>query len=111
MTTSSDPEEIRRDIERTRANLSGDVDALADQANPKNIARRQVENVKGSIKDRGNDLKDKIMGVASDASDTAHGAADSVRGTAGNAQGALANAQGAEFRNRAFGFGVAVEEC
>ena len=32
MTTSSDPEEIRREIERTRANLSGDVDALADQA-------------------------------------------------------------------------------
>ncbi|RYZ24846.1 MAG: DUF3618 domain-containing protein, partial [Propionibacteriaceae bacterium] len=88
MTTSSDPEEIRREIERTRANLSGDVDALADQANPKNIARRQVENVKGSIRDKGTDLKDKIMGVASDANDSAHETAANVRSAAGDAQGA-----------------------
>ncbi|MGI3786287.1 MAG: DUF3618 domain-containing protein [Janthinobacterium lividum] len=94
MTTSSDPEEIRREIERTRANLSGDVDALADQANPKNIARRQVENVKGSIKDKGNDLKDKIMGVASDANDSAHETADNVRAAAGDAQGVVSNVPG-----------------
>ena len=91
MTTSSDPEEIRREIERTRANLSGDVDALADQANPKNIARRQVENVKGSIKDKGNDLKDKIMGVASDASDSAHETAANARAAAGDALGAASD--------------------
>ena len=30
MTTSNDPEEIRADIERTRAALSDDVDALAE---------------------------------------------------------------------------------
>ena len=30
-----------------RAALSDDVDALADTANPKNIARRQVDTVKG----------------------------------------------------------------
>jgi len=94
MTTSSDPEEIRREIERTRANLSGDVDALADQANPKNIARRQVENVKGSIKDKGNDLKDKIMGVASDANDNAHLTADNLRATAGDAQGVVSDVPG-----------------
>ena len=91
MTTSSDPEEIRREIERTRANLSGDVDALADQANPKNIARRQVENVKGSIRDRGTDLKDKIMGVASDAGDSAHTTTSNLRAAAGDAQGAVSN--------------------
>ncbi|MGI3783853.1 MAG: DUF3618 domain-containing protein [Janthinobacterium lividum] len=94
MTTSSDPEEIRREIERTRANLSGDVDALADQANPKNIARRQVENVKGSIKDKGNDLKDKIMGVASDAGDSAHGTVANAQAALGDARGAVTDAPG-----------------
>ena len=43
MTTSSDPDEIRADIERTRAALSDDVDALTDAANPKNIAKRQAK--------------------------------------------------------------------
>jgi len=93
MTTSSDPEQIRAEIERTRSTLSTDVDALADQANPKNIARRQVDTVKDSIRDKGNDLKDRIMGVASDASDSVHGAADSVRDAAGNVRGAAGNAQ------------------
>ena len=46
MTTSNDPDEIRADIERTRAALSDDVDALTDTANPKNIAKRQVDKAK-----------------------------------------------------------------
>ena len=44
--TSNNPEEIRRDIERTRAELSGNVNALADGANPANVARRQIDKVK-----------------------------------------------------------------
>ena len=51
MTTSNDPDQIRAEIEQTRAALSDDVDALADTANPKNIANRQVDIVKGSVKD------------------------------------------------------------
>ena len=31
---TSNPDDIRRDIERTRADLSHNVNALADQANP-----------------------------------------------------------------------------
>lgn len=55
---TSNPEEIRRDIERTRAELSGNVNALADGANPANIARRQVDKVKHSA----GDLKARIFG-------------------------------------------------
>lgn len=94
MTTSSDPEQIRAEIEQTRSNLSYDVDALADQANPRNIARRQVDTVKESIRDKGNDLKDRIMGVASDAGDSVRGAADNVRGAAGNVRDAAGNVAG-----------------
>lgn len=55
---TNNPEEIRRDIERTRAELSGNVNALADGANPANVARRQVD----KVKDGANDLKARIFG-------------------------------------------------
>ena len=47
MTTSNDPDEIRADIERTRAALSSDVDDLAESVKPKNVAERQVGKVEG----------------------------------------------------------------
>lgn len=56
--TTSDPDAIRADIERTRAELSHNVDELADTANPKHIANRQV----GKVKDAVVGVKDKIMG-------------------------------------------------
>ncbi|OYN90680.1 DUF3618 domain-containing protein [Parenemella sanctibonifatiensis] len=65
--TSDDPDQIRADIARTRANLSGDVDALTDTANPKNIARRETD----KLKDRASGLVDKVMGSGSDTADTA----------------------------------------
>lgn len=58
MTQSNDPDQIRRDIERTRANLSQDVNALTDEARPGNVARRQVN----KVTDRARGLKDRIMG-------------------------------------------------
>ncbi len=61
-TTSQDPDEIRADIERTRAELSSNVDVLTDTANPKHIANRQVDKVKDSA--RG--LKEKVMGAPDD---------------------------------------------
>lgn len=71
MTTSQDPDEIRADIERTRAAVSDDVNRLADTANPKNVARRQVDKVKGAAAD----LKDRVMG----SDDDSPSAADALR--------------------------------
>ena len=65
MTTSNDPDQIRADIERTRAELSYNVDSLTDTANPKHIADRQVDKVKDSV--RG--VRDKIMGSPDDPDD------------------------------------------
>lgn len=59
MTTSSNPDEIRAEIERTRQALSDDVDALADTANPKNIANRQVDKVKSAARS----VKEAVMGA------------------------------------------------
>ena len=58
MTTHNSPEEIRRDIERTRAELSDNVNALGDGANPANVARRQVD----KVKDGAASLKHRVFG-------------------------------------------------
>ena len=71
---TNSPDEIRADIEQTRTNLSNDVDALTDEANPKNMAKRQASKAKGAAVG----LKDKVMGSASDVGDSASGAAESI---------------------------------
>ena len=62
MTTSNDPDEIRADIERTRATLSDDVDDLAESVKPKSVAKRQVD----KVKDAAGSLKDRVMGSDDD---------------------------------------------
>jgi ElaB/YqjD/DUF883 family membrane-anchored ribosome-binding protein len=89
MTTSNDPDEIRAEIERTRAALSDDVDALTDTANPKNIAKRQVGKAKGAL----SDVKDRVMGVGDDVKERVMGAGENVRdrvaGTGQNVAGTV----------------------
>ena len=58
MTTASDPDEVRREIERTQANLSQDVDALTEKVTPSKIVERRV----GRVRDTATRLKDKVMG-------------------------------------------------
>ncbi|MDQ0260649.1 DUF3618 domain-containing protein [Sinomonas atrocyanea] len=75
---SQNPEEVRQDIEQTRARLGYDVDAVADKVTPSHIAHRQTEKIKGAM----SGMKDKVMGTADDARasarDTVHGAGDTV---------------------------------
>ena len=68
----------------TRAELSDNVDTLADTANPKNIANRQVNKVKGAA--RG--VREHLMGAPDDPYDTGTlgDRADAVKGTVGGLQ-------------------------
>ncbi len=72
MTSSDDPDEIRADIERTRAALSDDVDELAEAVNPKNVAQRQVD----KVKEAASNVKERVMG--SDDDDYDRGAVGTV---------------------------------
>ena len=63
---SNDPEQICREIERTRTELSDNVNALGDKVNPGSIAKRQVSRVRGAA----TSVKDAVMGSAADAADT-----------------------------------------
>jgi len=71
---STDPDQIRADIERTRAELSSDVDALSDKVSPTQAAQRQAEKVRTKVAD----VKDRVMGGVSSGADTAGWAASSV---------------------------------
>ena len=46
-----DPAEIQQQIEETRAELATTIDAIADRMNPKRVAARSVETVKGKVDD------------------------------------------------------------
>ena len=99
MTTSSDPEQIRRDIERTQAALSQDVDALAEKVTPGKIVERRVDRAR----DAATRLKEKVMGsdtyghhaaggYAGDVRSAASTAADRVSGTASSAASSVQDA-------------------
>ena len=79
--STNDPDQIRQEIDRTRANLSYDVNALADEADPRTMARRQVNKVKSSA----GSLRERLFG-SDDAYDpygygAGYGSADSGPGT------------------------------
>lgn len=58
----SSPEEIEREIERTRATLSGDVDRLSEKVSPGKVVGRRVENVKNGAAS----VRDRVMGSRDD---------------------------------------------
>ncbi len=63
--TSQDPEEIRAEIERTRANISENVDAIGETVSPANVVARQKEKAKDAV----TSFKDKVMGSGDGPSD------------------------------------------
>ncbi|GAA4346398.1 DUF3618 domain-containing protein [Angustibacter luteus] len=93
--SSNDPDQIRAEIERTRAGLSANVDRLTDEVSPKNVARRQVEKVTG----RASSIKDTVMGSASSAGDSV----GSLGSTVGSAVGGAASDAPTAVRSRTRG--------
>lgn len=59
---SDSPDVIRANIEQTRRELGGDVDALADKVSPAKIMGRQTDKVKGAV----GSVRDRLMGTADD---------------------------------------------
>ena len=86
--SQNDPEVLRAEIARTRAELSDNVDTLTETANPKSIAHRQAGKVKGAA--RG--VREHLMGTPDDPTDTgsigerAAAVKDRATGTVGSVQ-------------------------
>lgn len=90
MTTPDDPDQIRRDIERTQAHLSSDVNAFADKVTPGRIVERRVDRAKATA----GRVKDTIMGSdpRASAQHTASTAAGTVSDAASHAAGTVTDA-------------------
>ena len=86
----SDPDAIRREIERTRAELAGDVDRLADRTSPKRVVRRNVDKLGSRL----SNMKESVMGVPRSAGSSVQDAAGSVKDAAGSAAGTVRDAAG-----------------
>ena len=100
---SNDPEQIRREIARTRSELSDNVNALGDKVNPGSIAKRQVGKVRGAA----TSVKDAVMGSASDAADSAGSVAGTVGDAVSDAPSAVARkAQGSPIAAGLIAFGA-----
>src|SRR6185436_9986753 len=100
---SNDPEQIRRDIERTRTELSENVNALGDKVNPGSIAKRQAGRVRGAAVS----VKDAVLGSASDAADTGQRVAGVVGDAVSDAPTAVARkAQGSPIAAGLIAFGA-----
>ena len=106
MSIPDNPDQIRRDIERTQTHLSTDVNALSDKATPGRIVQRRVGRARaaaGRLKDRvmGSDPTPSYYGGApggrfgqadSSVTDTASSAASSVADTASSAASSVSDA-------------------
>jgi gas vesicle protein len=100
---SNDPEQIRREIERTRSELSDNVNALGDKVNPGSIAKRQVSRVRGAA----TSVKDAVLGSASDAADTGQQVATTMGDAVSNGPTAVARkAQGSPIAAGLIAFGA-----
>jgi hypothetical protein len=75
---TSDPDEIRGNIEQTQKNLSADVDALAGKVSPSRIVERRDEQTRSAM----TSVKDRIMGSAAETTSTVSGTASSAAASA-----------------------------
>jgi hypothetical protein len=88
---TSDPDQIREQIEETRASLSQDVNTLTDTVNPAHAARRTAASARNAVRA----AQGKVMGTAAHSASSARSATDSALS---DASGKAADARSAARR-------------
>jgi ElaB/YqjD/DUF883 family membrane-anchored ribosome-binding protein len=73
--------EVRRDIERIRAELDDTLDALGDHVKPSRIAERRTRGIRRSV----TAARERVMGTASSAGDSLQGAQSQMGDAASDA--------------------------
>jgi ElaB/YqjD/DUF883 family membrane-anchored ribosome-binding protein len=91
--SESSPEQIKRDIERTRAELSNDVNVLSEKVTPSRIMQRRVRRTRDTVAG----LKERIMGsngggLRDSTSDSARSAVSSAGDAVSSAKDTLSDA-------------------
>jgi Protein of unknown function (DUF3618) len=96
-------EELKRDIEHTRADMSGTLDAIEDRVSPSRMIQRRKNRVADSV----HALRERVMGTASDMEHGIATAAGDVTGTIKDAPHAVARrTEGAPMVAGAITFGL-----
>lgn len=96
-------DELRRDIEQTRDGLSDTLDAIGDRVSPGRVLERRKNRAVQGIQS----LRDRVMGSASDATDSIHNATGSAVDTIKDAPDAVRHqTQGSPVAAGAIAFGV-----
>ncbi|WP_406072235.1 DUF3618 domain-containing protein [Micromonospora sp. NBC_01638] len=84
----TDPDQIRREIEATRNSLSSDVDALAYKVSPSRVVDDRKQRARSALQN----VRDKVMGTASDLGHGTGQAAHSVGDRASSAASSVSDA-------------------
>jgi len=75
------PEELKREIEQTRQDMSRDVDAISEKVSPGRIVQRRVDRTKNAV----GSLRERVMGTASSGTSTLGDKASSAQSTMADA--------------------------
>ena len=87
MTYTNDPEQLRRDIERTQRNLSTDVDLLSEKVTPGRIVHRRVNRARRAMMS----MRERVMGSTSSGMSSAGDTMSSTMSSAGQRVGDAAS--------------------
>jgi uncharacterized protein YjbJ (UPF0337 family) len=94
--SQQNPEQIRADIEATRARLGSDVDAVAEKVTPERVVERQKDKVRGKVQNTVQGVRERVMGSSDDEFTVGGYTTGDVRGEAAHradqARGAVQNA-------------------
>jgi hypothetical protein len=87
---TTEPEQLRREIEQTQRGLSTDVDALREKVTPRRIVQRRMDHARRAI----TTMRDKVMGTASNSTGAVADTASALAGEVSSATSSAAQAVG-----------------
>jgi len=64
--SQQNPEQIRAEIEATRARLGADVDAVTEKVTPERVVERQKDKVRGKVQGAVHGVRERVMGSSDD---------------------------------------------
>ncbi len=82
---TTEPEQLRREIENTQRGLSADVDALTEKVTPRRIVQRRMGHARRAV----TNLRDRVMGTASNGAQAVGDTVSSSASSAAQAVGSL----------------------
>jgi hypothetical protein len=78
-----DADELKRDIERTRDDLGGTLDAIGDRVSPSRIMERRKNRMRNTVQT----MRDRVIGPVHDGASAVSGSASHLTDSAGHAMG------------------------